>query len=167
MKTFAAALLVFGFSTFAQADDGCIFNFDGFRSPLDGQHYTVKRASPVVRDEVKKVLRQDVTLDNGVKVEFSGGGCAHVGYSFTYSGFNQKPKNLDELVYLSLSLMVETPTVQTDHLKDGWMRNLTISRRSKIVESSKGVYDVPCGDANCSLDTSVRGKISVTYDFAL
>ena len=167
MKISTVMLLVFGFTSIAKANDDCQFNFEGFQSPLDAQHYTVKKSSKVVRDDSKKTLRQDLTLDNGVKIEFQGGGCAHMAYSFSYSGFKQRPGNLNELLYLALSLMVETPTVQTDSLKETWLRNLTFSNRDKIVETSKGLFTVPCGAARCNLDSTARGKISVSYDFAL
>ena len=167
MKILFTILFILALQFFAYAEDDCTYNFAGFQSPLDTKHYTVKNSSLVARDEGKKNLQQDLTLENGIKVDFRGGGCAHMAFAFTYSGYKQKPKNLDELLYLALSLMVEAPTTQTDSLKPLLINKLTANNRDKIVKSAKDVYRLPCGDATCNLDASVPGKISVSYDFAL
>lgn len=85
-------------------------------------------------------------------------------YSFTFRGFKDQFKTTQDLLYLALSLLTETPTIKPDAYL---LSTLTINNVPKVVQERKNRFKLLCGDATCYLDATEKGKIVLSYDFAL
>lgn len=110
-------------------------------------------------------MSQAAHFRTGEKVEFTGGGCAHFVFSFTYSKLNLKSNKIEKYFQKAVELLKQTPVTDTN--KNILINALKESQKKKIVKRSDGSYNLSCRDANCSLDLSGKDLLRISYDFAL
>lgn len=151
-------------------EDHCSFDFVNAKSAFDQNSKDFISVRKISRNEKDKVLRQRAILKNGkIKVDFTTGGCAHYSYSFNYYlNIKQKTFTSDEAFKKAVELLKATPTTaegkaQTTTLIEA----LEQATMNKIFRPPNSIYDVPCGDAQCSLDASVKRQLKISYSFAL
>lgn len=164
MKLNRPLLLLILFSATARGqEDNCVFNFANYQSPLDAKAAAYKSLEKANKDMSRRLLTQTAVLKNGVKLDFSSGGCAH--HSFTYT-FNQTrgvegKSDFDRAIHL----LNKAPDNEGNaRLLIGALED---ARRKNVKKSAQGTYDLPCGDATCILDVSQKNRVQLTYDFAL
>ena len=153
----------------AQQADDCTYDFLNAKSALDQKSKDFLVVKKVVKNNKEKVLTQKAVFKKDkVKVEFTTGGCAHYGYSFTYSNLGQPEFTADQAFKKAIEMLKATPTtVEGQALTKTLIENLESAAMNKIFRPPNAAYDVPCGDAQCSLDASVKGQLKASYSFAL
>lgn len=152
-----------------QEGDNCTFDFQNAKSALDNNSDAFLSIKNPVRNNEKRVLTQKAVLKNGkVKVEFLTGGCAHYGYHFKFSNLKQKSFTADQAFRKVIELLKATPaTVEGQALTKTLIEALELAAMNKILRPPNENYDIPCGEANCSLDVKTKGELKASYDFAL
>ncbi len=147
----------------AQADDDeCILQMEALK--------------PVMRENIKNHLvkiYEDTRsisewgeLEDGTRVIYEAGGCAHYSFSFRLENVpDEIPEMPDDPFALALELLAKVPLQDT--------ANLEIIQRSLKEQQEKGFAtfqedkaEFSCGDAFCSLELK-PDAITVDYDFAL
>lgn len=153
----------------AQQADDCAYDFPNAKSALDAKSKDFSLVKNVVKNNKEKVLTQKAVFKKDkTKVEFTTGGCAHYSYSFTYSNFGQTEFTSDQAFKKAIELLKATPTtVEGQALTKTLIENLESAAMNKIFRPPNATYDVPCGDAQCTLDASVKGILKTSYSFAL
>jgi hypothetical protein len=161
MKT-ALLSLLFIMSLPLYAEDDCSLNPDAIKGALDQK---AVRSYKVVKKE-KRDLIESATLKSGVKVTHEIGGCAHIGSSFTYEKFGEL-NLLDKKSVLDMAekLLKSTP-VKGSLSHKLLLEGITGARTTKEIYQGKQIV-LPCGDANCEVNVADKGKLRVSYDFAL
>ncbi len=157
-------ILLISFSAMAETD-GCSFNFSEFHSLLEQKSKKFKNMKPESKDEISKTLTQEATLRTGEKILFVGGGCAHMGYAFVYSKVKVKGKKTQDQFKKARDLLIYTDIRQG--YKDSMLKGLEAVLKNPIKKSKTDVYDLPCGDALCTLDLSQKNSMKIGYSFAL
>ncbi len=118
---------------------------------------------------IKYGFEDSATLQDGTLVTMTLGGCAHYGYTFSFSGIGVKPiknNNTKEKISRAISLLKNldvTEKSQTNEL----IQALQSSTKTPPQTQGEGVYSLPCGDATCELVDSGINKIKISYSFAL
>lgn len=153
----------------AQTADECAYDFPNAKSALDVKSEDFLSVKKPIRNNKKKTLTQKAVLKKDkVKITFVTGGCAHYNYSFTYSNLKINDWLPDVAFKHAIELLKATPTTtEGQALTKTLIENLESSAMNKIFRPPNSVYDVPCGDAECTLDASVKGQLTTTYSFAL
>lgn len=153
----------------AQQADECSYDFPNAKSALDAKSKDFSSVKKVVKNNKKKVLTQKAVFKKDkAKVEFTTGGCAHYSYSFSYSNLGQPEFTADQAFKKAIEMLKATPTtVEGQALTKTLIENLEVAAMNKIFRPPNAVYDVPCGDAQCTLDASVTGILKANYSFAL
>lgn len=143
----------------------CTFNFADYKAPLDINSKLYRSAEVEVRNETERVVTQRAVFKTGEEVLFTGGGCAHLSYAFTYSGLKLSKKDAKTVMSVAMNLLAKTPV--TDGRKNPLLKALKDTHRKDAKEIVAGQYELNCGDANCSVDSREAGVIQLKYDFAL
>ena len=149
----------------AIASEDCSFNFKDFHSIIDNKSKKFKSIKPETKDEISKTVTQKAKLKSGEDVLFIGGGCAHFSYSFNYSNLRIKSKKIQDLFKKAYDLLVSTEVVK--NYTNPLISSLDKALKAPIKKSKTEVYDLPCGDAMCSLDLSSKTSIKINYSFIL
>lgn len=149
----------------AQADEPCSLDFAQFKSPLDSGSKEFKSVQPEKRDQEKRVVTQAATLKSGERVEFTGGGCAHIGYTFTFSNVKGVNKDPARNLRLALALLEKTPAEPAK--KDPLVNALKEALKKELNANGGSSVALPCGDASCDLEVQGKGALAITYSFAL
>lgn len=170
--TLICVALLTGANAFAeapQAQDQCAYDFPNAKSALDQKSKDFLLIKKPVRNNKEKVLTQKAVLKKGkVKLAFTTGGCAHYSYSFTFSNLKQNDFMSDVAFAKAIELLKATPTTtEGQALTKTLIEALEQSAMNKIFRPPNARYDIPCGDAQCSLDASVKGQLTTIYSFAL
>lgn len=145
--------------------EDCTMNFTEFNSPLDSTSKGFKRIEAENRNEAGKVLIQKAILRSGEQLDFSGGGCTHTTYSFTYSDLNDKAPEVNQQVDLALKLLKKTPS--NHNVKAILMAALINAKKQPLKADAKDNVKLPCGDATCVLTSDGITELRISYDFAL
>lgn len=143
----------------AQADD-CTLSRDALVPLLSGKSK---------KNIQGRHLTESLLLADGVKVTYRVGGCAHYAYSFTYENM-QPPPAMEKKALLdaSVSLLQKTPIMKTVNAVNVKVLLQALERaRASGEQLEKGVLTLPCGDANCTVDVSAPGKLTIEQDFPL
>ena len=161
MKILLLSVLIF-LSLPLYAEDDCSLNPDAIKGALNQK--AVKNYKVVKKE--KRDLIESATLKSGVKVTHEIGGCAHIGSSFIYEKFG-KLNLMDKKAVLDMAekLMKRTP-VNGSLSHKILLEGITGARTTKEIYQGKQIT-LPCGDANCEVNVAERGKLRVSYDFAL
>ena len=156
-------------STAMAGDDQCSFDFPNAKSALDAKSKEFISITKVVKNNKDKVLTHKAVLKSGkVKLTFTTGGCAHYGYSFTYTNLKQNGFTADQAFKRVIELLKATPTtVEGQALTKTLIEALELAAMNKILRPPNETYGVPCGDAECELDAKVKGTLKASYSFAL
>lgn len=164
---FLSAFLIFPSLCFAQdpPDEGCSFNFSKFKSPLDSKSKKLKNIEGEKKYTTEKILSQVAYLKTGEKVVFTGGGCAHFAYSFTYSKLKFESNRPEVYFQKAIELLGKTPV--TNESKNILIAALKETQKTKIQENPERNYKLVCGDSNCSLNSNGKDSLQISYDFAL
>ncbi|MES2802799.1 MAG: hypothetical protein V4654_09930 [Bdellovibrionota bacterium] len=152
-----------------QAQDQCSYDFPNAKSALDTKSKDFLSFKKPVRNNKEKVLTQKAVLKKDkVKITFTTGGCAHYSYSFTFANLKEKDFMSNVAFSRAIELLKATPTTtEGQALTKTLSEALESSAMNKIFRPPNSVYEIPCGDAQCSLDASVKGQLTTTYSFAL
>jgi hypothetical protein len=106
-------------------------------------------------------------LKDGTKVTFSVGGCAHYGYFFQFQGEKISEQKKSGILQRAESLLKSLEVTKNDERKQ-LLEAITIARKlKKPTELSEGLYQLPCGDANCLVEDQGKQNVKISYDFAL
>lgn len=146
--------------------DACSMNFQDFHSPLDMRAKGFKHIENEKRNETQKTVTQTAVLSSGEQLDFSGGGCAHIAYVFTYTNLKSAKKlNPKSTVDLSIKLLKKTPSKEP-------IKETLLDALKKVKNTPLNIIDnditIPCGDANCKVSLPNGNKTLVlSYDFAL
>lgn len=171
VKLFTVILFVgaYAFAEAPQAQDQCAYDFPNAKSALDQKSKDFLSIKKPVRNYKEKILTQKAVLKKEkVKLAFTTGGCAHYSYSFTFSNLKQNDFMSDVAFTKAIELLKATPTTtEGQALTKSLIEALEQSAMNKIFRPPNSVYDIPCGDAQCSLDASVKGELKTSYSFAL
>lgn len=175
MKSFAklfCVVLFVGANAFAeapQAQDQCVYDFPSAKSALDTKSKDFLSIKKPIRNNKEKILTQKAVLKKEkVKLAFTTGGCAHYSYSFTFSNLKQNDFMSDVAFTKAIELLKATPTTtEGQALTKTLIEALEQSAMNKIFRPPNSNYDISCGDAQCSLDASVKGELKTSYSFAL
>lgn len=162
----SAALVAFILcSVAALAEEACTLDFSKFHSPLISEDKAFRKIGPEKRDQENRTVTQAGTLKSGETVEFKGGGCAHVGYTFTFSGVKGAAKDPAKNLRLATALLAKTPgggekkAVLVKALEDALAKGASANGGSSLA--------LPCGDASCDIEVLGPGKLAISYSFAL
>jgi hypothetical protein len=148
----------------AQAAEPCSLDFAQLKSPLDASSKDFKNVQPEKRDPEKRVVSQAANLKSGERVEFSGGGCAHLAYTFTFSNVKGVNKDPARNLRLALNLLEKTPAEPAK--KDALVKALKEALKKEMNANGGSSVALPCGDASCDLEA--QGKtLAITYSLAL
>jgi len=152
-----------------QAQDQCSYDFPNAKSALDQKSKDFLSIKKPVRNNKDKVLTQKAVFKKDkVKLAFTTGGCAHYSYSFTFSNLKQTDFMSDVAFQKAIELLKATPTTtEGQGLTKTLIEALEQSAMNKIFRPPNSNYDIPCGDAQCALDASVKGELTASYSFAL
>lgn len=148
----------------AQAEEPCTLDFAQFKSPLDASSKDLKKVQPEKRDSEKRVVSQAAHLKTGERVEFTGGGCAHIAYTFTFSNVKGVNKDPARNLRLALSLLEKTPAEPAK--KDALVNALKEALKKEMNANGGSSVALPCGDASCDLEAQ-GNTLAITYSFAL
>ena len=143
----------------------CTMNFAEFHAPLDVNSKNYRSAEQEVRDETEKTTKQRAVLKTGEEVEFMGGGCAHVAYSFTFTKVKHKHKHIAATVQRAVGLLNKTAV--TDKKKEPLLAALKNAEKVNAKEIVEKQFELDCKPAVCTLDAREAGTIRLEYDFAL
>ncbi|AZZ35735.1 hypothetical protein CIK05_02605 [Bdellovibrio sp. qaytius] len=181
MKSFAKLFCVFlfvGANAHAQAPtpkattpvppaSECPYDFANSKSALDQKSKNYSSIQKEVRND-KILTHKAILKKDGVKVEFISGGCAHYSYSFAYTNLKQTNFTADQAFKRVLELLKATPTTPAGKaLAKTLIEALHTASMNKIFRPPNSSYEVPCGDAQCTLDATVKGQLKAAYTFAL
>ena len=146
----------------ASDDDECILQIEALTPVMreDAKNHVVNI------DKESRSISEWAELDDGIKVVYEAGGCAH--YAFSYH-FENLPGDIDQMpddpFAVALELLAKVPSKDTS--------NLEIIQRSLKEQQEKGYAafendraEFSCGDAFCSLELKID-SVTVGYDFAL
>ena len=152
-----------------QSSDECTYDFANAKSALDAKSKVYASVKKVVTNTKQKVLTQKAVFKKGkATVEFTTGGCAHHSYSFTYTNLGQSSFTSDQAFQKAIEMLkVTATTVEGQALTKTLIENLEQAAMNKIFRPPNENYDLPCGDAQCSLDASTKGRLKISYSFAL
>lgn len=141
---------------------GCVFNFKEYESPLDNKTKAYKTLDVEKKDEARKILTQTAVLKTGEKLEFTGGGCAHHNFTYTYTNLRFKSgKDFDR----AIGLLEKSPDKEgNSKLLIGALQD---AMRKEVKKKPEGTYELPCGDATCILDVAQKDRLQISYDFPL
>lgn len=150
-------------------DENCTYDFNAAKPALvkkTKQFASVKKAQ---RDEKEKLLTQSAVFKkSGVKLEFTIGGCTNYSYSFSYSNLKQKDFTADQAFKKAIDLLKKTPTTTDGKtLAANLIEALESAAMNKIYRPPNSSYDFSCTDAQCSLDASKPGQLTVSYSSSL
>lgn len=153
----------------AQPNDECTYDFSNAKSALDKKSDDFASIKNPVRNNKDRILTQKAVLKKDkVKLTFTTGGCAHYSYSFTFANLKQTDFMSDVAFQKAIELLKATPTTtEGQALTKTLIEALEQSAMNKIFRPPNSNYDIPCGDAQCSLDASVKGELKTSYSFAL
>lgn len=170
--TLICVTLLTGATAFAQApqtQEECQYDFPSAKSALDQKSPNFSSIKKPIKNNKQKILTQNAVLKkNKVKLTFTTGGCAHYGYTFTYSNLKYDSIMSDVAFTKAIELLKATPTTtEGQALTKTLIEALESSAMNKIFRPPNSIYDVPCGDAQCSLDASVKGELKASYSFPL
>lgn len=161
-------LLLLSSSLFA-AEDPCSLNFDAATSVFDPNPKLYKSLSPLNKNAKKKLLTQTATTLKGTTITYTTGGCTHYAATFKIHPAKLNAQKPEDLFTQTVNELKDIPAkdkgeinILTDALdKKNW----------KKLKLEDGQYDLPCGDATCTLKTikvkGVDSDIEISYDFPL
>lgn len=153
-------------SQYQDTTDQCSFQFEEFHSPLEAKSKNFKTINTEKRDDAQKTVQQSAVLSSGEYLHFSGGGCAHFAFSFTYSKL-QINKKLNALQFIHLSISLLKKTAADKSIKNILTEALTKAKRQKFSSTNDELL-LSCGDAVCKMSFSNAHKlVTLSYDFAL
>jgi hypothetical protein len=143
-------------------NQGCVFNFKAYVSPLDNKTKAYKTLDVEKKDDTRKILTQIAILKTGEKLEFTGGGCAHHSFTYTYTNLRFKSgKDFDR----AIGLLQNSPDNEgNSKLLIGALQD---AMRKDVKKKPEGTYELPCGDATCILDVAQKDRLQISYDFPL
>ncbi len=127
-----------------------------------------KNTAQVLPSKLMDVHFQDeALLKDGTKVTYVVGGCAHYDYGFTFQGpkiakvaDNQKIARAEKLLK-NLELLENGEQSQLL----GALKDAKAQKPANLDPQTE--INLPCGDANCTLQDQGDQKVSISYDFAL
>lgn len=162
----------------------CALDFSQFKSRLTIDNNL--KLEPEVRDNEKKLLSQQATLDyhttslktgreviEKVHIEFQGGGCEHLTFSLTASDFSAPRlmhRYTKKYIALAHSLVQKTLTdnevkIFTEALNKAKQQ---VFPKERIPKRRAKAIPLDCGtEAQCSLEVINPTKIKLNYDFML
>lgn len=149
----------------ALAEEACTLDFAQFKSPLIAEDKAFRKIGPEKRDQENRTVSQAGTLKSGETVEFKGGGCAHVGYTFTFGNVKGASKDPAKNLRLATQLLAKTPgggekkAILVKALEDAIQKGANANGGSSLA--------LPCGDASCDIEVLGAGKLAISYSFAL
>lgn len=161
-STLALALLL---SAPAFGEEPCTLDFAQFKSPFIEGDKGFRKLGAEKRDAESRTVTQAGTLKSGETVEFKGGGCAHVGYTFTFGNVKGLAKDPAKNLRLATALLAKTPgggekkAVLVKALEDAIEKGANANGGSSLA--------LKCGDASCDIEVLGGGKLAVSYSFAL
>ena len=172
MKTLFIAFMLLLFADISQAKTKakktkakkveCALNFKEIHSLLDQKPSSYKSIEAEKSDEAQRMISQVAWLKSGERVRFTSGGCTHFTYSFSYTEFKKtKFKDALEQKNYALKLLEKTPSIEASVLIKA-LKNTT-----ELKQKSAGIYPLECGEAECTLDLSIKDKIKVNYSAIL
>lgn len=142
----------------------CTVDFADFHAPLDVNSKKYRSAEQEVRDETERITKQKAVFRSGEELEFVGGGCAHITYSFTYSKVKHKHKHIAATVQRAVGLLKKTDV--TDKKKEPLLAALKKAEKVNAKEIVEKQFELDCKPAVCTLDAREDGVIKLEYDFA-
>jgi len=143
----------------------CVLNPASIVPVLDAQAPGLQSYSGGKRDGT--TLVESALLSGGTHVTFEIGGCAHLGYSFTYEGGAMPaPSEKAGWIGLAQQRLAATPVRQGSRQKQELLEALE-KAKSASDKFENGRLSLPCGDATCTLEVSGEGRLKLGYDFAL
>lgn len=152
-NTLIFALLLISTNSFAQED--CTLNPEAIKSVLKGARV----------ERQKHGLKEWLKLKD-FKVTYEMGGCAHYAYSFTYEDFAKTDlTESDNVLKLAEKMLKATPVTDSGN-SERFLRSILEAQKSKAKMENK-ILALPCGDAFCEINHSEKGKLKISYDFAL
>src|SRR5688572_13613820 len=163
MKKIIFAIAVFAAGIMpAHAEDDCILNLEALQPVMraDLQDHAVD----LNREE--RTLTETATLDDGTKVTYTVGGCAHFAFSYTFENMPGGMPSSGDPIALLLELFATLP------FRDNFDADILVNALKEKQDSGNAAFDetgktdLPCGDAVCVL-TLKHAAVTVSYDFAL
>lgn len=151
------ALFLFTAPALAQEDE-CLLNLDALTS--------VMKNSTSNLDREARELTETLSLEDGTKVTYTAGGCAHYGFSFTFEnipgGVTTEP---DDPFAYALELLDRAPLKDTANTKI-LQRSLKEQQEKGYAAFENNKTEFSCGDAFCSLELAPE-HVTIGYDFAM
>lgn len=141
----------------AQAQGECILN----RSEI----IPVMQPAPHIRssysaewDHKHQILTETLTLENGLKITYSVGGCVHYGFLYTFEDIPEEIVEQESSYELTIALLRLVPGFTVGSNND--FAHLFRHLKGETYESFS------CGDAWCSFKRE-NSRVQIGYDFPL
>jgi hypothetical protein len=109
-------------------------------------------------------FEERAVLSNDTEVQYTEGGCAHYGYTFSFKGKNILPLKDSEKIDRAIRLLTDLPPVAAAQASD-LLRALEATRKLKEQKWSEGVIYLSCGDPVCELVDKGDGVVQIGYSF--
>lgn len=143
-------------------DDDCTLSLDALTPVMktEAKNHSFKL------DQEAQQLTETAELQDGTKITYEAGGCAHYSFTFRFDNIpGGVPAEPEDPFALALILMESIPAKDKDNI-ELMQRVMTEQQASGFAAFENNVAEFSCGDAFCSLELA-PDHVTVGYDFAL
>lgn len=109
----------------------------------------------------------EIELKDHTRVTYWTGGCAHIGFSFTFEGTAIKAVKGNKKLFRGETLLKALDLIKNEERQILLKALAEAKKQKRLSGTSPGVYSLPCGDATCALTDRGDQKVTIAYDFAL
>lgn len=163
---FAAVFTVLSSVSFAR-DQDCILQLEGLQAAFDTSIEGVTVIHPPILNKEEGHLSEIIETENGQRISFQTGGCAHYGFSLTYQDigvfYGESPA---ELIAKAEALLKATPLNKSFSPNIESILQSFRAAEEKKIHFSEGNFVYACGDATCAIEVKDH-ILTIGYDFPL
>ncbi len=169
-------LLLFGLisitNSFAISEDVCTADVSQYtKENLKHRKNIFKTKSSNVAKVLPSQLldyafQDQILLKNKVTVTYTVGGCAHYNISFKFQGTQLKKANASKKLSRAEALL-KSLVLNDNKEKSLFLKALAEAKKKKLTPAQAGEYQLPCGDALCTLTDRDNFEVLLSYSFAL
>jgi hypothetical protein len=137
----------------------CALSLDAIK-PVMTVPPDLKPSYTAALDPKTRLVRESVTLDNGMKISYSVGGCEHYAFSYIFENIPMSLTLGREPFELAVELLRQVPG-----LKDNKFEQIFQTAIDEQIElDDAGGFD--CGEAYCIMRRE-GNRVDLDYDYAL
>lgn len=139
-------------------EDECLLQLDSLTPVMENSTSNL--------DKEALSLTETTQLEDGTKITYTAGGCAHYAFDFTFENIpGGVPAEPDDPFAYALALLDRAPLKDTA-IAEILQRSLKEQQEKGFAAFENNKTEFSCGDAFCALELAPE-HVTIGYDFAM